>query len=366
MTRRILQIIATLDRSGAEKQLTLLAAGLPRDEFEVHVCALSRGGPLEEDLQRAGIPATVIGKTWRLDPLAWWKLRSHIRRLRPDIVQTWMFTANAYGRTAALSAHVPKIVASERCVDLWKAWHHLEIDRRLAKRTDAIVVNSRGVERFYKAQGLPAEKLRLIYNGIGPAAKSDVSHDALCRELGLPPNARLIGAVGRLSHQKRYKDLIWAADLVKVIRNDAHLLIIGDGPLRENLERFRDLCLIEDKVHFLGTRHDVMRLMPHFTLLWQASGFEGMPNTIMEAMACGVPVVASDIAGNRELVVHGQTGFLVPVGDRAGLARYAYKILDDPELGKRLGTAGQLRIRTEFTVEAMVEKHAAMYRELLG
>jgi glycosyltransferase involved in cell wall biosynthesis len=86
----------------------------------------------------------------------------------------------------------------------------------------------------------------------------------------------------------------------------------------------------------------------------------------MEAMACGVPVVASDIAGNRELVVHGQTGFLVPVGDRAGLARYAYKILEDPELGKRLGAAGLLRIRAEFTVEAMVEKHAAMYRELLG
>jgi glycosyltransferase involved in cell wall biosynthesis len=366
MTRRILQIIATLDRSGAEKQLVILAAGLPRDEFDVHVCALSRGGPLEEDLRRAGIPVTVIGKAWKFDPLAWWKLRSHIRRLKPDVVQTWMFTANAYGRTAALSAKVPRIVASERCVDLWKAWHHLEIDRRLAKRTDRIVVNSRGVEQFYKAQGLPANKLQLIFNGIAPATKSDFSRDALCQELGLPPDARLIGAVGRLSHQKRYKDLIWAADLVKVIRDDTHLLIVGDGPLRENLERFRDLCLIEDRVHFLGTRHDVMRLMPHFTLLWQASAFEGLPNTIMEAMACGVPVVASDIAGNRELVIHGQTGFLVPVGDRAGLARYAYKILEDPELEKRLGAAGQERIRTEFTAEAMVEKHAAMYRELLG
>ncbi|MEX0675524.1 MAG: glycosyltransferase [Pirellulales bacterium] len=366
MTRRILQIIATLTRGGAEKQLVLLATGLPRDEFDVHVCALSRGGPYEEDLRRAGIPVTVIGKSWKYDPMAWWKLRGHVARLRPDLVQTWMFTANAYGRTAARSAKVPRIVASERCVDMWKVWHHLAIDRRLAKRTDAIVVNSRGVEQFYQAQGLPSEKLRVIHNGIGPAPASDVAHDALCRELGLPPNSRLIGAVGRLWHQKRIKDVIWAADLLKVIRKDVHLLIIGEGPLRDDLERFRDLCLIEDQVHFLGARDDVMRLMPHFELLWLASGFEGLPNSIMEAMSCGVPVVATDIWGNRELVVHGQTGFLVPVGDRAGLARYAHKILEDPELRRRLGAAGRQRILAEFTVESMVRKHAALYRELLG
>lgn len=366
MTRRILQIIATLTRGGAEKQLVLLATRLARDEFDVHVCALTCGGPYEEDLRRAEIPVTVIGKPWKYDPMAWWRLRGHIARLRPDLVQTWLFTANAYGRTAARAAHVPRIVTSERCVDLWKVWHHLAIDRRLAKRTDAIVVNSRGVEQFYKAQGLPPQKLRLIYNGIGPAPQSNVSHDALCRELGLPLGSRLIGAVGRLWHQKRIKDVIWAADLLKVIRKDVHLLIIGDGPLRGDLERFRDLCLIEDRVHFLGARDDVMRLMPHFELLWLASGFEGLPNSIMEAMASGVPVVATDIWGNRELVVHGQTGFFVPVGDRAGLARYAHKILEDPELGRRLGTAGRQRILAEFTVESMVEKHAALYRELLG
>ena len=366
MTRRILQIIATLARGGAEKQLVLLATGLPRDEFDVHVCALTRGGPHEEDLRQAGIPVTVIDKPWKYDPTAWWKLRRHIARLRPGLVHTWMFTANAYGRTAAVSAKVPKIVASERCADLWKVWHHLAIDRQLAKRTDAIVVNSRGVEQFYKEHGLPPEKLRLIYNGIRPVSPSDVTHDALCGELGLPSGSRLIGAVGRLWHQKRIKDVIWAADLLKVIRKDVHLLIIGDGPLREDLERFRDLCLIEDQVHFLGARNDVMRLMPHFDVLWLASGFEGLPNSIMEAMACGVPVVATDIRGNRELVVHGQTGFLVPVGDRAGLARYAHKILEDPELGRRLGEAGRQRILAEFTVETMVEKHAALYRELLS
>jgi glycosyltransferase involved in cell wall biosynthesis len=366
MRRRILHIIPTLDRGGAEKQLVLLAAGLPRDQFDVRVCALTRGGPLEADLRAAGISPTIVGKRWKVDPLAWWELRRHIAQLQPDIVQTWLFTANAYGRVAARAAGVRKIIASERCVDSWKNDWELWTDRRLARHTDAIVCNSRGVAQFYRDQGIAASKLRVIYNGIGPAAPSSATREQLLAELGLPSRVRLIGAVGRLWQQKRVKDLIWAADLLKVIRDDVHLIILGDGPQRAALERYRERCHIEDKVHFLGARHDVGRWMPHFEVLWLASGFEGLPNVVMEAMAAGVPVVATDIAGTNELVVHGQTGFLVPLGDRAALARFAHKILQDSALAARLGAAGRERIGQEFTIGSMVEKHAALYRELVG
>ncbi len=365
MKRRVLHIIPTLDRAGAEKQLTLLAGGLSRNDFDVHVCAITRGGPLAADLARQNVPLTIIGKQWKFDPAAYWQLRRHIGRLKPDFVHTWMFTANAYGRAAALGAGVRHIVASERCVDPWKMWHHLAIDRHFAKRTARIVVNSRGVQEFYVEHGLPADKFRLIPNGIGPAAASTVSREELLAELNLPPNARLMGAVGRLWPQKRIKDLIWATDLLKVIRDDAHLLIIGDGPQRQILERYRRMCQLEDKVHFLGERDDVARLMPHFDLLWLASGYEGLPNVVMEAMSCGVPVVATDIWGNRELVVHDQTGYLTPVGDRASFARFAHKILENPELAARMGAAGKQRMASEFTIGAMVERHAALYREIM-
>ena len=363
--RRILHIIPTLDRSGAEKQLVLLAAGLPRDEFDVHVCTLSPGGALTAELQQAGIEVADAGKQWKVDPAAWQRLRRHIARLQPDLVQTWLFAANAYGRTAARSAGTRRLVASERCADEWKGWPQLALDRYLAKRTDAIIVNSRGVQEFYLEQGLPAAKLRLIYNGIGPAAPSTLGREQLLAELGLPANTRLIGAVGRLWPQKRIKDLIWATDLLHVLREDVHTLVIGAGPQREALERYARLCHIDDHVHFLGLRDDVPRLMPHFDVLWLASSYEGLPNVIMEAMACGVPVVASDIWGNRELVVNGQTGYLVPVGDRAGFARFTQKILDDPALAANLGCAARQRIGTQFTIEAMVAAHAALYRELL-
>jgi glycosyltransferase involved in cell wall biosynthesis len=363
---RVLHIIPTLDRSGAEKQLMLLATGLPRDEFDPHVCVLTRTGPYEADLHQAGVPVKVIGKSFKVDPAAFFRLKRHIAELRPDVVHTWLFAANSYGRAAALAAGVKHVIAAERCVDPWKVWHELAIDRWLARRTARIVVNSSGVRDFYVDHGLPVEKFVVIPNGMPPPESSTVSRSDLLAERGLPLNARLIGAVGRLWPQKRMKDLIWAADLLKVIRDDVYLLIVGDGPHRERLEQFRRQVRIEDKVHFLGHRSDVSRLMPHFDLLWLASEYEGLPNVVMEAMAAAVPVVATDISGNRDLVVPNETGYLVPVGDRAAFARQANKLLDDLELSRRLGEAGRQRILTDFTIEKMVERHAQLYREVLG
>jgi glycosyltransferase involved in cell wall biosynthesis len=177
---------------------------------------------------------------------------------------------------------------------------------------------------------------------------------------------RLIGAAGRLWPQKRVKDLIWAADLLKSTRDDAHLLIIGDGPQRWRLERYREQNQITERVHFLGEREDVPRLMPHFDALWLASEYEGQSNAIMEAMAAGVPVIATDIPGNRDLVVPEVTGYLVPVGDRFEFTRRTHRLLDDEPLRKRLGEAGRNRVFHEFTVQRMVERHAALYRELVG
>jgi glycosyltransferase involved in cell wall biosynthesis len=279
-------------------------------------------------------------------------------------VHTWLFAANAYGRQAALSAGVKTIIAGERCVDPWKSWTQLAIDRRLARRTTRIATNSRGVVEFYARHGISEEKFTVIPNGIAPFEPTEtISRDALLAELGLPRDARLIGAVNRLWPQKRIKDLIWAADLLKVIRDDVHLLIIGDGPQRWRLERYRDQVRIQDRVHFLGERNDVPRIMLHLDCLWLGSEYEGQSNAVMEAMTAGVPVVASDIAGNRDLVVPGETGMLFPVGDRAELARCTRELLDDPEMARRFSEAARRRMREEFSIEKMVSRYAALYEQ---
>lgn len=362
---KLLHIIPTLDRSGAEKQLALLAAGLPREEFEVHVCALTRGGPYEADLRDAGVPVTVVGKVLKFDPVALGRLARLVRRLRPDVVHTWMFTANSYGRVAARWAGVPKLVASERNADRWKTWLHRQIDLRLARDTDCIVANSAGAAAFYRRLGIPAEKLHVIPNGVARTPRAAADPALLRHELGVPESAHMLGFVGRLAPQKRVKDLIWAADLLKVIRDDVYLLLVGDGPQRDRLEQFARDVRILDRVRFLGHRDDVPELLGAIDVLWLASDFEGMPNVVLEAMAAGVPVVATGIPGTNEVVVDGETGFLVPVGDRAAFARQTRKLLEDPQLAARMGEAGRRRAAEHFSIEAMIEAHARLYRELI-
>ena len=365
MSLRILQIIPTLDRAGAEKQLVLLATGLPREEFDVHVCALTRGGPYEAELRRAGIPVTVIGKRSKLDPVAYWQLEKHIARLRPDIVQTWLFAAGSYGRVAARRCGVRHLVDFQGATNPHRPWYEWAIDRRLARSTSAIVAVSQSVADYLVQGGIPREKIRVIYGGVALDPVTQVVNGKIRAELGIPDNAKLLAIVGRLSPEKRIKDAIWAADLLKVCRDDVHLLVIGDGPLRERLLRYRDQIDIRDRVHFLGERSDVRRILSELTALWLTSEHEGLPNAVLEAMAAGIPAVASDIPGNRELVQHEQTGYRFAVGDRAALARHTMRLLDDPALARRLGEAGRRRAEEKFSLAGMLDSYAQLYRSLV-
>lgn len=363
---RVLQIIPTFDQAGAEKQFSLLCCNLPGDEFEVHACALTRTGPYEEMLRSHNVPVTIIGKRAKIDPFAYWHLRQLITRLKPDVVQTWLFAANSYGRAAAVSCRVPVVIGSEQCADPWKRWFELAIDRRLARRSARIAVNGTGVRDFYLRAGIAADKFVLIPNGIEPHPKSLLLRTDLLNQLKLPPQSRLVATIARLWPQKRVRDIIWAAELLTIARDDVHVLIIGDGPERAALERFRDQVQLQDRVHFLGHRNDVVQIIEHLDILWLASGFEGMPNVLMEAMAAGVPVVATDIPGNRDLIRNNGTGFLVPVGDSAAIASHTFQILEDPSSRSDLRQAAQREMLEKYPVKNMVDQHAALYRELLA
>jgi glycosyltransferase involved in cell wall biosynthesis len=359
---RILQIIPTLGYTGAAKQMSLLSRGLSREKYDLHVCALSHGGPLLADLERAGISVAAIGRRWRVDPRAFWRLKRHVSQLRPDVVHTWLFDGNAYGCAAARACGVKCVVATQRCADPWKGAIESAVDRCVARHSSHVVVNSPSVRDHCVRRGLPAEKIRVIPNGVAPARPGRLTRHQWLAELGLAEQCRLVGLVGPLVEQKRIKDAIWAADLLKVVRDDVHLLIVGDGPHRDRLMKFRDQVLIRDKVHFLGERADVLQLMPHLDVLWSTSAYEGQCNAILEAMAAGVPVVATDIPGTRDLVENATTGYLVPVGNRAGITRCTQKLLNDGALAERLGRAGRGRAEAEFSVQRMIDRYVNLYR----
>jgi glycosyltransferase involved in cell wall biosynthesis len=362
---KLLLLIPTLDRSGAEKQFTLLATRLPREEFDVHAVALTRSGPYEAPLREAGIRLTILNKRLRIDPIALWRLRSLVGAEQPDIIHSWIFAANAYARLVTGGRPRPKIIISERCVDSWKSGWQLWLDRRQIGRTTRLVGNSASVAEFYAGLGVPAEKLKVIHNGVEIRTERSADREQILSEFQVPPQARLIGFVGRLARQKRVHDIIWAMQLLQQLTDRVYLLLVGEGPERNDLIALARHMGCEHLVRFAGARADAPRLIAACNVFWLASEFEGMSNSLMEAMAAGVPVVATDIPPNRELVVDGETGYLVRVGDSVGMAQFTDRILADPALAQRLGTAGRERMRKNFSIDRMVAAHAELYREVM-
>ena len=363
---RILYLIPTLDRSGAEKQLAMLATGLPRVEFDLEVVALTRGGPYAESIREAGIRLTMIGKRWRFDPFALQQLKAVIRDRKPDIVHSWLFAGNAYGRLALGQQPRPKIVVSERCVDVWKAGWQLWFDRKLIPRTDWMVANSEPVADFYRGLGFPADRLSVIHNGVSVVDPAQRMRASMFEEFNIPPGHRVVGYVGRLANQKRLKDLLWAFELLQSLDPDVTFLIVGDGPERESLELFARRIRVDDHVRFTGHRLDASSLLQQFDVFWLASDFEGQSNSLMEAMAHGVPVIVSDIPPNLELVTHDETGLVVPVGDRPEFTKAAARLLAEPETAARLSTAARARMQSDFSVQGMIDAHVELYRRLLS
>lgn len=362
---KIALVIPTLDQSGAEKQLALLATRLPKDQFDVHVVVLTRGGFFEQELRAHDIPLTILNKRWKFDPFALRRLSGLLKELQPQIVHSWLFAANAYTRLIGGARPTWKTVISERCVDSWKARWQTWLDRWMIARTDQLVGNSQSVIDFYSNLGFPAEKTCMIPNGIRIPEKQAAAKKEILSELQLPDQCRLVGYVGRLAEQKRIKDLLWAIQLARQVNPDIRLIIVGDGPLRARLEDYAHEVETAEFVRFVGHRNDASRFFQAFDVFWLASEFEGMSNSVMEAMAAGVPVVASDIPPNRELIEHGQSGFLIKVGDSVGFSQFTLNILGDADLANRIGTTARHRMETNFSIDQMVSKYIDLYHQLV-
>ncbi|MEM7561088.1 MAG: glycosyltransferase, partial [Planctomycetota bacterium] len=256
------------------------------------------------------------------------------------------------------------IIAGERCVDPWKQWWHHRIDRHLLKSTDRMTTNTNAVVDFYQKQGIPSDRFTVIPNAVVNEAGADqrLTRDEFFQRLKLEPRKHVIGAVGRLWKQKGYQDLIWAAELIRAVNEDAWVAIVGDGPELEQLQKFRDQIDGQHIVKFLGHRSDAAELMQCFDILWNGSLYEGQSNTILEAMASGIPVLATDIPGNRDLVESERTGILYPLGDVETLSRQTLALLQDDSRRREFGENAKQRIRDEFSLDKMVASYSQLYR----
>jgi glycosyltransferase involved in cell wall biosynthesis len=353
--QRILHVIDTLDRSDTSQQLGLLARELPPDEFETHVCALHHGGPLGEVLTRAGIPLRTCGRRWSADPLAFWRLVRHLKEVQPDVVIGWQALGRAYTAAAARRG-IRRWVAVWREIEAQSGPFGRTVDRYAGCRASAVVAANDSIRDDCAAWGIAAGKIHVVPGGTGKPASPAATRGQILERLGLPPSSRLIGWADRLLANRGGKDAIWGADLLKVIRDDAHLLMFGSGPHRDRLIRFRGQVEIADRVHFLGDRGDFDEILPHLDQFWSTRRLAGQPQAVLQAMAAGVPVVATDLPGIRDVITHDVTGYLVAPGHRAGIARWADYLLNHAAAAAGIGAAGRARMETEFSAEKMVER----------
>jgi glycosyltransferase involved in cell wall biosynthesis len=363
---RIALVITDLDVGGAERALVNLATRLDRGRWSPVVVALGEEGRLAEVVRQAGLPCECLGGSRCRPVQVVARLARSLRRYRPELVQSFLFHANVAARLAAPWAGWPWVVGGLRVAEHQKRWH-LTIDRLTASLAAGSVCVSRGVLRFSReVGGLDPRRLTVIPNGIDPGP-FDRASAVPRRDLAIPEEAQLALAVGRLDVQKGILELLEAAERVIPQCPTWHLALAGDGPCRAwLLEQIVARPLLSGRIHWLGLRDDVPSLLKTADVLVLASRWEGMPNAVLEAMAASRPVVATAVEGTEELVISGQTGWLVPPRDPEALGTALLAAARDLDLCRTLGRSGRARVGDEFSLDRTVTAYERLWTGLLG
>ncbi len=362
---RVLYLITELNVGGCERALGRLLAGLDRERFEPVVTCLYGGSasPVAASIRGLGLPVFDLGMThkWRLDALL--RLYYLLRNERPKILHTLLFHANIVGRILGRLAGVPVVISGERTMGMESRWRYLT-NRLTLSLVDRVVCVSEQVAAFCRQRiDLALEKTVVIPNGVDfPTMDSLMDQPTARRQVGLPSDGVWIGTVARLDPVKRLDLLLEALSILEHVQ----ALVVGYGAENERLSRMAEELGLQNRVRFVGYQRDVWPWLAACDVYAVSSDWEGMPNAVLEAMGVGLPVVATAAGGTPDVVVDGETGLLVPQDDPAALAAALDRLINDPELRRTMGAAGQKRARTRFSAQQMVERTQALYAELLS
>jgi len=357
---RVAFCITELDPGGAERQIVRLATNLDRRLFEPEMICLSGEGALIDSLRAAGVPVTCLHARGRRDFSVVLRLRRHFRRTRPDLLQTFLFHANIAGRVAAWGAGVRVVISGIRVAEQ-RIWQ-LRVDRATDRLVDRHVCVSRAVAAHSSlAGGLPADKLVVIPNAVD-AARFAGAKPADLSMFGFLPSSKVVLFVGRLDPQKDPIRLLEAFRPIVSRHPDARLLFVGTGSIEPELRRLSgDLGT---SVAFAGRREDVPALMKASACLALPSRWEGMPNVVLEAIASGIPVVASDAEGVSELLPKALGTIVHNYGVHelsSALEATLYGAPTPPEVVRR----SQVDVISRHTTDSVVSAYKQLYLQCL-
>ena len=368
MTLTLAAVISHMNMGGTQRQLDLLLRGLDRDRWNPCLICLGPETPLLAALRSDGIDVRRVPKRGPADPTLLPRLTREIRSLRPAIVHTFLRTANLWGRAAAIASGAPALVASERSVAYRTGSLVLAANRLLGRRTDLVTVNSAaGAPYAAWLHGHPPARIEIVPNGVRlPALAARDREGARLRIRaagGWRPDDRVVALIGNLLPEKRIGEAIEIAARLRGGSSNLRWIVFGEGSERESLRAALSRHRLEDVFLLAGHRDDLHEILPGADLLLQTSAREGLPNAVLEGMAAGLPVVATDAGGTREAVEDRRTGIVVPVGDRAAMERAIRELLDPAGPAAHYGRAGRERAEGCFSIEAMVRRSERLYED---
>lgn len=365
-TPDIVHVVETLERGGLERMVVDLAAAQRAAGRRPRVVCLYRPGVLAGELAALGVEPIDCGKRGGFDPEALLRLRCALAGAPGAVVHTHNANAHYHAVVAAVGLPPARLVNTRHGMGAADPASRLEwLYRRSMRRTDTVAAVCEAARERFAAQGVrPRRALVAVPNGIRVerfAAASPARRKALRATLGLAPDARIVGTVGRLNPVKDQSALLRAFARLRADAPRAALVVVGDGALRAALEAEAAALGIAEAVRLLGDRDDVAALLPGFDVFALSSRSEGYSMALLEACAAGLPIVATDVGGNREIVRDGVNGWLVAAGDADGLGDALSSLLRDPAMASAMGRAGREWALRAASVEAMMRRYDALY-----
>jgi glycosyltransferase involved in cell wall biosynthesis len=364
----VAHVVLSLDVGGLERVvLDLISAGIGLGQRTSVACVSSRGS-LAGEAEARGATVICAGKSPGLRLGAISRLKAMFEELQPDVVHSHQIGALFYAGPAARRARVPLVVV------------HSEHGKHYASRLRTRILGrwaSRHASRFFcvsndiadevrKYRIVDPAKIAVVQNGIDLSRFGAGREMDLRRDLGIPDDVPLVGTIGRLNEIKRQDVLLRAFAALRQSVPTAHLLLVGDGPMRAELEQLAGELAIESVTHFVGYQPQPERYLPLMDIFALTSRSEGMPLVVLEAWAAGVPVITSAVGGLPEMLDAGKAGLLFPPRDHAALGRLLGDVLSDERTSSGLVAEGQSRVRARFSREHMAGEYQRHYLELLA
>ncbi len=371
----VVLVISNLEYGGAQRQVVELVNNADPARCNMHICSLSAYVPLAERLHDRHRSLHVVQKRFKFDVSIVPRLARLLRKLRADVVHGYLFDAQIAARLAGWIAGTPVVVGSERNTDYHVKRRQLLAYRLTRRLVDAVIANSRAGAAFNRRMlGHDPAQYRVIHNGVDPDRFRPRDPSAARAALGIAVEERVVGMFGSFKAQKNHPMLLAAAVDVLQRCPRTRFLFVGDelyAGMRGSTEYKRFIrTLVEElgireRCLFLGNRDDVEQLYSACDLTVLPSRYEGTPNVVLESMACGVPVVCTEVSDNAQIVPHGRAGYVVPLDDQAALADRILELLQDEPIRRRMGADAREWVVREFSTASLVRKTVDVYEQLL-